>query len=449
MDRMRTMHATCVRSCVAMSLWLLPLVCAGQGKTPAVVSTSQIMIDGGGFQGQPISLPKVSGDWFVTGDDAHADLNLETAGGAQRVVLQLQWDGAGATHTITHENNDTVVGAGHSTFYLLLPPGGAASPQHSDRITIAVTRMDDNAIEARLTGTATGNSQLRFTGTISLRRTGVHVVRSSGAWHDCDPQIHDKMAGAEDRSPSECEVKFDRHVREVLQQAFAPVISGFESQEWTVSSPPNLGPVTSMERHSEGAPYRLDTAHEGAFRIGLALRQDSAAYQRFAEKYQQQMAKLSQQMAEATKGGGTGGQAAIEQMAQTLSAQSDGTAISITVLTNRGSAGVVNFKGVHTVSALPGGGTIVFVPGAQPSTGGGADAAQAMTWVLVGPWGAPAFKSLGGDGEQIDVSGGLKPGTPTLHVQNVWVRIRTSKELAAEVIERADWGKIRALLEEN
>jgi len=444
------MCATFGRFFVVSLPFAFSLLCAGQAPPQVIVSTSQIAIRGGGFEGQTLSLTKVSGDWFAAGGDAHANLDLETAPGPQHVIVQLQWDGPGTTHTITHDTNETVVGTGHSTFYLMLPGDGinnqAAAPHDSDVVTVTVTHMDDNTLEARLAGTATTNEKVRFSGTIALHRTGTHAVSSTGGWHDCDAQIHDKMVGAENRSPSECEARFDRHVREALQQAFVPVIAGFTRDDWAVAKEPHMGPVTGMARHSENAPYRLSSAHEGNFAIHLALKTDSPAYQRYAEAFQKQMAKMQEAGA---KDGGAGSQQAIAQMAQTLTAQEDNTKIEISVSINSSAAGVVNYRGNHELAALPGGGSVLFVPAAQSPTGGGSDAAQGMTWVLLGAWGVPAAKSLGSDGEHIDVKGGLRPGKPQLAVQNVWVRIRSSRELAQKVIDRIDWNLIRALLQEN
>jgi hypothetical protein len=444
---MRNMHLSCMRTGIGVLVLALPLVAAGQAK-PSISSTSQITIHGGGFDGQTLTLSKASGDWFSTANDAHANLDFENPEGPQHVIIQLQFDGKDAAHTITHDTNDTVVGTGHSTFYLMLPGDGinmkAAAPHDSDVVTVTVTRMDDNALDAKLTGVATADGKVRFEGTLSVRRMGAHPLKSSGAWHDCDPQIHDKMVGAEARSPSECEQKFDSHVREALGQAFAPVMAQFSQGDWTAKQP-NMGPVEAMARYSETKPYHLDSAIRGAFKIDLELSPNSEEYQRRAAAYREAMEKASQQVADAMKSG-TGGQATIEKMAATMNAQSEAMAIKISVGINNGSLGMTNFKGTHTVSSLPGGGTVLFVPGAQASTGGGADSAEAVTLVLVGPWGQVTSKSLGADGERVEVKGGLLPGKPVLAVQNVLVRIRTSPELAQKVIEKVDWERVRGLV---
>ncbi|UWZ84748.1 hypothetical protein [Occallatibacter riparius] len=442
----------------ALAALLLPLLVPGQAKSaqtkaPSLVSNSQITIRGDGPQAQTISLTAVRGDWFVSGDDAHANLDFETGSGPHYIV-QLQWDGAGKTHTITHDTNDTVVGTGHSTFYLMLPGENgnsrAAAPHDSDVVAITITHMDDSSLEAHLSGTATAEGKVSFDGALSVRRTGAHAVASTGAWHDCDPQIHDKMVGAEARSPSECEVKFDQHVRQELQHAFAPLMARLEQGDWVVSKQPQMGPVQAMARHSEKSPYHLDSASHGAFHIELGLKQESAEYQQRAAAYQQAMEKMNQQVSEAMKNGGPAtGQKTMDELARSVAAQMDNMSVKISVGINAGSIGVVNFAGTHNTASLPGGGTVVYIPAAQPSTGGGPDSGEAVTWVLVGPWKQVTAKSLGSDGEHIDANGGLLPGKPTLAVQNVWVRIRAGKDMTEQVIQKVDWDKVRALIQEN
>jgi len=430
----------------------VPLAAVGQGlKQPAIVSTSQISLNGGGLPGESLSLPVVHGDWFATEKDAHANLDLESAPGPTRITLQMQWDGKAATQTINADNNSTSTGAGRSTFYVMVSKDGrsdAASPRHDDAVTLTITRMDESTLEARLSGTVTGDGPIQLQGTISLRRAGTRKMLASGTYRDCDPTVYEKMVGAEDRSASECESKFDAHVRETLLQAFAPVVSGLTAGSWTVDKSPKMGPVTQMARHTESKPYQLNSTFQGAFAMELALSPDSPAFQRTMQAYQEAMDKMKQQVADQMKNGGARNPQAAQQMAQSIAALADNSKIRISVVINFGSIGVVNFKGAHTVDPLPGGGSVVFVPGAQPSTGGGPDAGEAMTWVLLGSWATVQSRSLGADGEHLDVKGGMSPAKPPLAVQNVWVRIRTSKELAAQVIAKTDWEKIRGLVTE-
>jgi hypothetical protein len=391
-----------------------------------------------------------AGDWFVNGSDAHAGITLESGAGPLRVRLDVQWDGTGTIHTINESNNDTVMGGTHSTFYLVLSgtEEQAISPRGSDAITVTVTHMDDASLDARISGTATGDGPVTIAGTIRLRRNGPHAVKSTGAWANCDPVIHDKMAGAEDRSPSECEVKFDRHVREALRQALAPMVEGLRKDSWTVSTEANMGPATAMGRHTENAPYMLANAAEGGFSMELALDPGSEASQRMQQAQQQQLEQLGQKMADLVKSGRPDPKA-IQQMTQSISGLMTNGRIEIAVRINSANAEAVNFKIGHTVKPLAGGGSVVFVPAAQPSSGGGADSAQAMTWVLIGPWGPVGGRNLGDGSEDVSASGGLSKAKPLLSVQNVWVKIQTSQQLAEQVNAKVDWARIRALVAEG
>jgi hypothetical protein len=92
---------------------------------------------------------------------------------------------------------------------------------------------------------------------------------------------------------------------------------------------------------------------------------------------------------------------------------------------------------------------VVVIPTAQAPTGGGEDAAENMTWVLLGQWEQPTAKPLGDGSETVTAKGVLGAGKPLLSAQKVLVQVRTSQKLAQKVIERIDWGAIRALIAGN
>jgi hypothetical protein len=284
-----------------------------------------------------------------------------------------------------------------------------------------------------------GGGSVQVTGTISLKRTGAHNEKVGGTFGDCDPVIHDKLVGAEFRSPSACEVKFDQHVRDGLIAAVTPLINSFTAGGWMVDKAPFAGPITSIPRHTESAPFRVKIELE------LRMSPDNEVYQRLNKASQEAMEKASAQMALALKGG-TVDPHMMDAATKSVRELADNTLLGITIDTNAPSAGAVAFQGGHTVNELPGGGTVVFLPAAQAPTGGGADAAVSLTWVLLGSWSAPAPVKPGTGEENLSVKGGLLPGKPVLAVQNVYVRIHASRELAERAIQQIDWGKLRGVL---
>jgi hypothetical protein len=416
-----------------------------------IISQSQITPSGAGFTGETYKLPKVIGDWFQTPTDAHVSLRLETSvDAAQRVILDIEWDGLATTHTITNESNHDGTATHRSGFYLTYAPKGRSStsvaPSGSEAIVVTVQHLDDNQVEATINGTITinngmtaGGGSVQVTGTISLKRTGAHNEKVGGTFGDCDPVIHDKLVGAEFRSPSACEVKFDQHVRDGLIAAVTPLINSFTAGGWMVDKAPFAGPITSIPRHTESAPFRVKIELE------LRMSPDNEVYQRLNKASQEAMEKASAQMALALKGG-TVDPHMMDAATKSVRELADNTLLGITIDTNAPSAGAVAFQGGHTVNELPGGGTVVFLPAAQAPTGGGADAAVSLTWVLLGSWSAPAPVKPGTGEENLSVKGGLLPGKPVLAVQNVYVRIHASRELAERAIQQIDWGKLRGVL---
>src|SRR5579883_2278163 len=157
----------------------------------AVTSDTRIAINGG----ESLTLPQVHGDWFSTPTDAHVSVDLQ--GTTARLSLQL--DGLNATQIINRENN-TDAGGSHVSFFWH-SPGHDVSPHGSDAITVQVEHLDDRDFEGRLSGTAEG---VTFTGSIHLHRDNPPPPKLTGKYGDCDNVIHDKLALAQNRSPSDC-----------------------------------------------------------------------------------------------------------------------------------------------------------------------------------------------------------------------------------------------------
>jgi outer membrane protein OmpA-like peptidoglycan-associated protein len=55
----------------------------------------------------------------------------------------------------------------------------------------------------------------------------------------CDPVFHDKLVGARDRSPSECEVQFDTLIREAEHRTFAGLAT---------IKPPSMGTLSQIAK---------------------------------------------------------------------------------------------------------------------------------------------------------------------------------------------------------
>ena len=426
-------------------VWFLAGV-QGYAALPKATSQSTITVSGPGLANGTYAPNQVNAEWFVTATDAHATLHMDTGYGTKpRVVLELEWDGKGPVQRIdgAAQHSNAPGGAG---FYLQVDDA-MAQPEKADVVTVTVSAMDAGTLTATVLGTArTGAGPVRVTGTIRLTRAvaarGAKTTEAAGGtFEGCDPVIHDKLAGAEGRSPTECEVKYDLHVRQALARALAPVVQELTAEHWSETTKPAMGPVTVMARHTEGHPYAIDNAVGARFRMVLDAGAGGGDSSQAQQARYQRMAELMKDMAKNQK--------EIEALSHEAAGSAAESRVEVAVHTNAASMGVANFNLHHTVSALPGGGVVVWVEEAQAETGGGEDAASGEMWVLLGPWGQPVAKALGDGGEQVSAKATLSASRPVMATQTVVVTIRASQGLAQRVIQRVDWGVVRGLMAER
>jgi hypothetical protein len=418
----------------------------------SVTSTSRLVITGGGLQGEAFTLPKFHGDWFVNASDAHALLNLSSVPPSHPISIQLQWDGKQSTTVIGH---DIDTPGSRVSFFLQIsgqPPYDlAARPDDTNTITVTVIKMDGHDLEARLNGTITrlgetprspGYKPIQIFGNIVLHRDSAPAPLVTGSYLNCDPVIHDKLVGAEARSPGECEVKFDAAVRQTLHQAFRPVMNSLTAANWLLENQPALGPITSIARHTETSPYRLDSAHEGAYRFTLHLNPASEQYQRYRTQMEQAMQRAAAAMAK----GGPGPGAPVNQLGRAAQEMQAATAIAVSALINQPSSGFLNFQGEHTVLQVPGASWAVSAPHVQAPTGGGLDGSQEVTYVYLGAWGAPTVQKQSDGAERVSISASFDQAAPLLAVQNMTIRIQANAALRQSILQQIDWPALRNLL---
>jgi len=435
----------CARIAVFLLLAFLPNFSTA-ASTTAATSESTITVSGGGIAvAETYRLAQMYGDWYATATDAYASLTMRTVPGAHQAQVRIEWDGMGLTQTIDAAKSDIHSNSKFS-FSLHLTGTGAynqdAQPRGPDVITIQITRMDNLTLEATFSGTVTAKEPLKIAGVIKLHREAT-AEKPTGTFGNCDPQIHDRLAGAEWRSPSECEVKFDAYARKGLAAAMQPVIDGLTAQGWKVISSVETQSLTSIPRHTEGKPFQLTEQgmHSGgAFFVSLGLDPNSPIYQQYNQVAMDEMKKV---VAAAQAGKSVPMDAALGA-SRTLE---ENTKIRIGIGINYGSASMTNFKTGHTVKPLPGGGFTVEVPYEQPPTGGGPDGAERVLHVFFGAWSPTPTSSSVGVGEGILVKGILDSSPANLlKVQNVSIRIWTGTAQAQEVLKLLDWNALQQLM---
>ena len=397
----------------------------------ATTSDSRITISGGPIAGETFVFPRLYGDWFVTPRDAHAFLTLVTTTGAHQAQAEIELDGKSDRQVVK-------AGAKDLNFYLHLkaPYNQTAQLKGSDAIEITLTRMDDLNIEASVSGTATlgENAAVKIGGTLKIHRDAANAP-VGGAFGDCDPVVHDRLAGAEWRSATECEIKFDTQVREALRNALKPLESGLGG-DWEETARPKTDAIYSIPRQSEKAPFQL----EQAVRLEFRLRSGSAQ----AQRNQAAIDAVTKHMADAMKSVEAAKAFESELTVATHAAEASGH-IAVSVRINLPSLGIENFKGTHTDAQIPGVGYSIGVPYVQARTGGDIGASHQTTYVLLGGW-SPATGVKSGEGERINTRSNLGPRGANLTVQNIEVEIEAGPELAKQAIGLIDWNAMRQLL---
>ena len=274
--------------------------------------------------------------------------------------------------------------------------------------------------------------------------------QTTGTFGSCDPVIHDKLVGAEWRSPSECEVKFDAYVRSGLTTALQPVIDNLSSHNWSVTHQVELQSLTSIPRHTETKPYQLDEQQmhqSGPFYVELNLGNNAPIFQQYDQPVQAAMQKFG----EALKSQNVADMTAAQNTLQAATkAAAEHATIRISVFINSGSVEVSSFKGGHTVATLPGIGFAVSAPFVQAPTGGDISAAQRVTYVFLGSFTPPKPTGAATGDEDIQVKGSLSSApAKLLSVQNICIRIQTGTELAQQIITLVDWSALKGLMAEK
>jgi hypothetical protein len=431
---------------------------------PAVVSNSSVTVSGPIVGGtRTIALPWMNnfeskGDWYATPADAHAAFLLSDASAMKEGRIDLELNGRQSTFVINHANNRNT---GHRTDLWFGVTVGSAQKStmftldDTDEVTIAVTKMDSLTLEATVSGTVTqaglmernGHDayRIRVNGVISLHRAGPPAQRSAGNYVDCDPVIHDWLNEAEARAPAECEVKFDRDVRVAMTKAFEPTWAAFAAQQWRVTRSPREGALDAMPRGSEKTPYQFGF---GDSAVGFELTMDSNApeFRRLKAAADASDPGLTKLMELMKQGRYAEAQAAAREHkpGNALGEFRGNTQVVATPVINHAEMSLVNFHGAFAAAPLAGGGTVLYLPEAQPLTGG--SDGEPVTYVLLGPWGPASAARLDADATRVSVKATISPSAPRLSVQTIVVRIHCSREFAQRAIQTVDWSALRALI---
>jgi len=431
--------------------------------SPPVVSNSTVTISGPGIGGatKTCSLPFMNnfankGDWYVLPDDAHAAFFVADKFPYSQCSVDILLNGAQKAFAITSANDlasghktdqafDVSVGDGHSNKrFSTTDPG--------DTVTVTVTKMDMLNFEATFSGSMTevgmmernGHEAHRVTvsGVISLHRASAPSPINAGNWTACDPVVHDWLNQAQNRASSDCEVKFDHHLEVALDAAFSPMESAFTASAWQIVNKPDPSVLfDSAPRGSEKEPF-----HGQGFKLTMTVDPNSARGQQ-AMAAENTPDPMMVKMMELLK---EGKYAEAQELQKQIDAKAKNappppsTRLTVQVSFNSSARELINFHGAYSASALPGGGTVLYLPAMQGL--GGGSGGDPGTWVLLGVWSQPTATRLDGETTKVITKAQTNPSAPRLSIQNVAVYLNCDHDLAAKAIQAIDWSQLRARL---
>lgn len=94
----------------------------------------------------------------------------------------------------------------------------------------------------------------------------------------CDPTLHDAIGGRQFRSPTDCEVKFDDHLRHGLMDAVKPAIQQLEKAGWNPFQEPTIDPMTGLVRNYKVYRMEATARHEVVWQFERHTAEEETQY---------------------------------------------------------------------------------------------------------------------------------------------------------------------------
>jgi hypothetical protein len=405
----------------------------------SLAAENYIVLNGGKFTNQKFSFTKAEGDWFAISNDAHATILFSATVDKRLLQFAIEWDGTGVTHAITDEVRHNGLRTGD--FLLSLPDkevygdGINASPVGEQQVTIEVVKINDTEVAGKISGSITSNNDaVEVTGVFNLKRAATKA-KSTSKYKDYDNVIHDKLTGAENRSPSQSEAMFDLDSRKAITEALAPLITSLQAKDWSITEQTKLDPLTGVQRESETRLFNV------IYHLNLQLSPGAP----LAATYKQQVNELNDQMQKNYASGKDN--APLRAKYAILSREMNGALnIQVSFFGNAESAGLNTYRHPVRISRLANGSWCIYGESASSLTGGGEDNAVTATVVLLGNWKQLTSEKFDDGGEGARFKAVLNPAASKLQMQNLVIRIESNNELAQEIIKQMDFSRLISLI---
>jgi hypothetical protein len=294
-----------------------------------------------------------------------------------------------------------------------------------------VLKINDTEVSGKIKGyISNGNDAIEISGAFNLKRS-LSKPMTTSKYRDCDNVIHDKLTGAEDRSPSECEAKFDLDNRKAISEALAPLLASLQTKEWNIVEQTKPGPLMGVERGSEAYLFSV------RYSVKLQLSPDAA----IVATYKQQTDDLNQQMQDNYASGKDN--TALRVKSANLYKEMNSTVnMHVSFQGNAETAGLNTYKHPAKITRLSNGAYCIYGESTAGSTGGGEDNAVTATVVLLGNWKQLPSEKFDDGGEGVRMKAVLNPAASKLQMQNIVIRIESNHALAEEAVKLIDFSKL-------
>lgn len=371
-------------------------------------------------------------DWFVTANDSHCAINFEGPYDSRKLTLAIEWSGKKDEFVIT---NETSHAGDRSTDFRLSSPdkdtygdGLGAQPEGDQQVIVKVEKITDENISGNISGLISDNRDIiKINGHFSLAKKAAKPTAKSTSltFKDCDNVIHDKLTGAQDRSPTDCEVKYDLEVKSAFQKAFENVVSGFQNNHWLVTKITTLDPITHAPRSFDNSSFL------GDYNIELEVGPENDQYAAYNKSYQELL---------------NGGSQDIKKIQDFMKQMNGAIRIKIYARVNSTSSSITIFKGGHKMLKAPGAAYVIESSYVQAGGGGGIDASLDATFIFIGNWNPPVIRKDSDGGEEIKVPPVIVKSATNLSVKNISIRMECNSELAEKILKEIDFTKLTSLL---
>ncbi len=314
--------------------------------------------------------------------------------------------------------------------------------KEGDSAVTQVLELTDTNLKLRIKGTGTlgerrdhGESATQFEAVINLRRTPfVRLPLSRVFGEACDPTLYDRTAGAEFRSVTDCEIKFERHVRHGYADVLQPTIEEFEKMGWNIFKRPSMEPRTDRGMGRSRHQRALEIGGQLDLELDRRSNEEEAEYR---EKRQQEvLSKYSGDMDRQVK----------ELMAVQQEIKANDV-INISLATNPAvaAADAISYRKPLTTYPIAGGGFAFGTNDANDNEEGQTRLSPNKTFLYLGPIKQTTVKNSDGS-STVNIRPVFDAKAPLTAAQAIKITIECKPELAAAVIAKLDIHKLQDLV---